>query len=125
MNELEQFFTRQEANEGIEVPLYLPDGKESGHKIRIRSFDSDAFHRAQAEEKRKLFAIASSEDKEALKKLDPLEFKLNVLCSLVISWTFQTPCTKENIENLLREAPQIADAIDNIAGNRSLFLKSK
>lgn len=33
---MESFFTRENANEGIELPLLLPDGTKTEHWLRIR-----------------------------------------------------------------------------------------
>ena len=59
---MEAFFTRERANEGVEVPLYTPDGTKSQHWIRIRGVDSDAFREAEANSKRDAFRVASIED---------------------------------------------------------------
>jgi hypothetical protein len=40
---MDAFYTRQKANEGIQLPLFLPDGTKTDHWIRIRGIDSDAF----------------------------------------------------------------------------------
>ena len=42
------FFTRDRANEGIELPLYLPNGRKSEHWLRVLGVDSDAFRLAEA-----------------------------------------------------------------------------
>lgn len=121
MDDLNQFFTRQIANEGIELPLSLPDGTATEHKIRIRGFDSDAFQAENNRQKRKLFEAAASKDKSAIAALNAQEGRIELLSSLVISWTFKTECTPANVQKLLREAPQIADAIDRLAADRSIF----
>ena len=36
------FFTRGVANEGVQLPLYLPTGEKSEHWVRILGVDSDA-----------------------------------------------------------------------------------
>lgn len=37
---MESFFTRENANEGIELPLLLPDGTKTEHWLRIRGVDA-------------------------------------------------------------------------------------
>jgi len=59
---MEAFFTREKANEGIEVPLYLPSGEKSEHWLRIRGVDSDHFRLAEADSRRKAIDIATIED---------------------------------------------------------------
>ncbi|MDO6706792.1 phage tail assembly chaperone [Photobacterium sp. 1_MG-2023] len=117
---MEQFFTREKANEGIQVPLYLPDGTESEHWLKIRGVDSDAFREAESESRRLTLEIASLEDEGARK--DALKGqKVTLLSSLILSWSFEEACTAENVQKLLTEAPQIADQIDRLAAKRSLF----
>lgn len=116
------FFTRQKANEGIELPLAFPDGTPSPHLIRIRGVDSDAFKTADAAAKRRMFELASDPDKSKVEAF-LVEARLDTISALVVSWTFDEPCTPENIRKLLKEAPQLADQIDRLATKRSLFFK--
>lgn len=117
---MEAFFTRERANEGVEVPLYTPDGTKSQHWIRIRGVDSDAFREAEANSKRDAFRVASIEDTvERAKAIQ--DAKLNLIAALVISWSFEKECTPENIKEFFRQAPQIADAVDQVASKRTLF----
>jgi hypothetical protein len=121
---MEAFFTRQKANEGIEVPLWLPNGDKSPFSLRIRGIDSDAFKGAEAESRRRMVELASAD----LTKLSSIavaaEERLGILSALVISWTFPDEFNAANVRTLLREAPQIADQIDRIASKRHLFFKN-
>ena len=56
---MESFFTRENANEGIELPLLLPDGTKTEHWLRIRGVDADGFRKAEARSKRKMLEIAA------------------------------------------------------------------
>lgn len=118
---LEAFHTRARANEGIEVPLFLPDGTATDHRIRIRSTDSDAFRAAEAAGREHMIDVMAN--KEQLAKFDHEAERLKLVASLVISWTFDRPCTPENVIAFLREAPQIADSIDRVSANRRNFFK--
>lgn len=120
---LEQFFTRQKANEGIDLPLSLPDGTPTEHKIVIYGVDSDAFRRAQADSHRRMVDIAARGDKTAAEEMIKTE-KYKLLASLVKAWTFDTPLTVENVAGFLAEAPQIADQIDRLASDRRRFFKN-
>lgn len=120
--DMEEFFTRQQANDGIELPLSRPDGTPTDHRIRIRSVDSDAFRAAEAESGRRLLEISLEKDK-AKANSEFLEEKLKLRAALVVSWTFDKPCTPESVREFLREAPQIADQIDRIANQRSRFFR--
>jgi len=116
MSDIKDFHTRETANKGIDLPLYLPDGSKSEHSITIRGVDSDAFRAAEAQASRRAFEEAS-EGKEP----DIEAGKRDMLASLIISWTFDQKCTIDARRNLLREAPQIADAIDRVASQRRFF----
>ena len=121
---MEAFFTRERANEGVEVPLYTPDGTKSQHWIRIRGVDSDAFREAEANSKRDAFRVASIEDTvERAKAIQ--DAKLNLIAALVISWSFEKECTHENVKEFFRQAPQIADAVDQVASKRALFFAKR
>ena len=121
---MDQFFTRQRANEGVTLPLYLPDGTPTSHSIKIRGVDSDIFKAAEAESSRRLMDMGLDllNNKEALTRI-VTEEKQAVIAALVISWTFEKPCTLENVKELFREAPQIAEQVDRLASKRSLFFK--
>lgn len=120
--DMEEFFTRQQANDGVEFPLSRPDGTPTDHRIRIRGVDSDAFRTAEADSGRRLLEISLEKDKDKA-NAEFLEEKLKLRASLVVSWSFDKPCTPENVREFLREAPQIADQIDRIANQRSRFFK--
>lgn len=121
---MEAFFTRERANEGVEIPLYTPDGTKTQHWIRIRGVDSDVFREAEANSKRDAFRVASMEDSlERAKAIH--EAKLNLIAALVISWSFEKECTLENVKEFFRQAPQIADAVDQVASKRALFFAKR
>lgn len=121
---MEAFFTRERANDGIEVPLYLPDGTKTEHWLRIRGVDSDHFRLAEAESKRDAMRVAMIEDPlERAKAI--ADAKLNLIAALVISWSFEKECTLENIKEFFRQAPQIADAVDQVASKRALFFAKR
>ena len=43
------------------------------------------------------------------------------MAALVIGWSFDEECTRENVKQLLKEAPYIADLIDRKAADAQLF----
>ena len=108
---MEEFYTRTKANEGVKLPLSTPDGEKTDHWLMILGVDSDVFREAESEAKRSLIQ----------KKADPKEAMLSVVASLVSDWSFDKPCTQEEVKAFLKEAPQIADAVDKVAGDRKLF----
>ena len=123
---MEEFFTRQKANEGVKLPLFLPDGTATEHYLVVRGIDSDHWRQADAESKRMLArAFKTDED---LKKLDDKamahlidESRMMVLTALIAGWSFDDECSPENVRKLLTEAPQIADEIDKFAARRTRF----
>jgi hypothetical protein len=119
---MREFFTRSAANEGIQVPLWLPDGSASAHWIRIRGVDSDAFRAAEARWNRELSRIAALGADEQAAEME--RARLDLLTALVVGWSFEQEASEENIREFLIEAPQIADAINKTAGQRALFLSS-
>lgn len=117
---MEAFFTRERANEGVEVPLYLPSGEKSPHWLRIRGVDSDHFRLAEADSRRKAIEIAAIDDPvERAKAI--AEAKLDLIAELVIDWSFEEECTHARVKEFFRQAPQIADAVDQVASRRALF----
>lgn len=113
---MDAFFTRDKANEGIKVPLRTPEGKETEHYLVIRSQWSDSFQKAKAEAYRAdLAAIAGQGEVKA-------EDRTVILtAALVGGWSFEEECTPENVQKLLREAPQLRDMIDRYASNDARF----
>lgn len=128
MSSMQEFFTRQGANEGIKVPLHYPDGQESEHWLQIRGADSDSFREAEADAKRLAFEISRIEDVEERAEAiveGERSSRYKGLASLIIDWSFDQECNEENKIKFLKEAPQIADQVNEAAGKRSLFFKKK
>lgn len=121
---MEAFFTRAVANEGIQLPLYTPDGLKSEHWLRVRGIDSDEFRAAEADAKRDAFRIASLEDAHE-RSVKIAESKLRLISALVMGWSFDQPCTPEAVVSFFREAPQVADAVDTAASRRALFFAAR
>lgn len=118
------FLTRSRANEGVTVPLPLPDGKASGIEITIRSTDSDAFQEARNVKLRENLAIlALPEDQREAAELTA---EIKLLSSLVAGWTIpDRDCTPEAIRELLTEAPYIRNFVDSTAAKKSAFFELK
>lgn len=124
VNNMDAFFTRGKANEGLQLPLYLPSGEKSEHWVRILGVDSDVFRTADANARREAFAIAALEDKAAQAEAIA-DSKRKLLAVLVVAWSFPQECTTENVMAFFKEAPQIMDAIDTTAGRRALFFGAR
>lgn len=121
---MDAFFTRGKANEGVQLPLYLPDGSKSEHWVRILGVDSDIFRAAEAEARRDAFRIAAIEG--ATERAEAISSsKRSLIASLVVAWSFPGECTRENVDAFFKEAPQIMDAIDIAASKRALFFAGR
>lgn len=121
---MDEFYTRDAANEGIKLELSLPDGTPSAHWVRVRGIDSDAFRRADAKGRRHAFKVAQIEDDdEQQMAIDAM--KLEIIAALVVDWSFAKECTQESIIDFLGKAPQIADQIDKVATQRARFFSKK
>lgn len=127
LEDLQQFFTRDKANEGIIIPLFHPGtSQKTEHWIKVRGIDSDAYQEAFAKSRRDIQrAITSKNPSEELEKIDKQDATLSLLAALVIEWSSKSPCTTENVKALFKQAPQIADAVSELAGRRSLFFGKK
>lgn len=129
-----QFFTRAKSNEGINLKLNLPDGTPTKYWIRIRGVDSDAYKKAIADMRARAMALMGSEDADDQAKLKSMskgqvheDELLNIHVALVADWNMEDdnekplPCTPEEVKKFLREAPQIADQINELSTRRKLF----
>lgn len=121
---MQEFYTRQTANEGVQLPLYRPDGTLSEHWLRVRGVDSDHFRRAEAKAKRKAVELAQIEDEQ--KRAEAVrETELECIAALVAGWSFEQEASLINVVNFLREAPQIADMVNRFAARRAEFFSKK
>lgn len=129
----ERFLTRQKANAGIKLPLYDPQtGEKTEHWLMVIGRDSDAARQADLEsrrEMRKRLADVNPKDKRAVEAVQSeIEQEaparvLEQIAALVIDWSWsdEEPCTRENVIAFLKDAPQVADAIDSITSDRVSF----
>lgn len=120
---MEDFFTRDRANEGIELPLFLPGSSEkSGHWLRVRGVDSDEFRTAQVLSQRNL-REAFDNGKVPTEKFH-IDQKRLLVAALVAGWSFPKEFNQENLIEFLTNAPQIEEAVNQIATRRNLFFKT-
>lgn len=123
---MEQFFTREKSNSGIDIPLLLPDGTPTEFFIKVRGADSDVFRQAEAESMRRIVEVKQKhkDDEEAQRKAFEEE-KTWLIAQLVIDWNLEEECTEENIIKLFTNAPQIKDEVNKVAGDRKAFFKKE
>ena len=121
---MEEFFTRQKANQGKKLPLFTPEGAKTEHYFKLLGVDSDVFRKAEVEAKREAMEVLElfKEDKDAEKRNEALaHLSRKTLASAVVEWSFEQELTIDNVANFFKEAPQIYDAVNRFVGNRELF----
>lgn len=121
---IEDFYTRKKASEGTKVPLFYPDGTPSDHWLIVRSVYSDEFRKTETGAFRKMPELAQIEDTDERDRA-LYELRLETLASLVAGWSFDRELTFESAFEFLKEAPQIADKVDEIAKKKRLFFRKE
>jgi len=118
MTDMDQFKTREKANEGEVVYLADPaTGEKTEHWIRVLSQWSDSFQEAKAEAQREAYKRSLGlSDEEAVKIKNE-----QLTAALVADWSFEQPCTMDNVVAFLREAPQIQDQVDRVGSHDARF----
>lgn len=122
--EMECFFTRSIANEGVKFDLVKPDGTKTNAWLILYGIDSDVFRNAQSEGNRRLMELAKDSDVTKIAQSVLEEQTLTLVAKLVKAWSFSKPCTLENVMSFLKEAPQIRSQIDSFTARRQLFFKA-
>lgn len=123
---MKQFFTREKSNEGIDLPLLLPDGTPTEYFIKIRGADSDHFRHAERESMRKIVDVKTQFADDEKKQQEAFETeKVWLVAQLVIDWNLEEECTEENIIKFFINAPQIMDEVNKTAGDRKTFFKKE
>ena len=118
---MEQFHTRAKANEGRKLFLATPNGEKTEHWLLILSQHSDKFRRARdtaLQLRAKEIALIKDPEERRQRAQDELGA---VQSALVADWSFEEPCTPENVQKFMREAPQIGDAIGRFAEDDAAF----
>tara|TARA_R110000744_G_scaffold143559_1_gene255491 strand:- start:1229 stop:1669 length:441 start_codon:yes stop_codon:yes gene_type:complete len=125
----QSLFTRDLANDGVKVELSFPDGKDSGFWILVAGIDSDVYRKGKTKLMRFAISLSGKNDEES-EDLYQLEIiKRTAAC--IIDWNLidddgsEWPINDSNRFKLLRQAPQIADKIDDVITSRSLYVKKK
>lgn len=102
-----------------------PNGLPTEEWMTIRGLDSDAFQCARRVFQRNCLTWVTENGPE---KRGTPEFirmaneeTIRMQCSLISNWSFEEPCTPENIWALLSEAPYLVEQIDEFASKRVRF----
>ena len=118
------FYTRDNANNGIKMPLLAIDGSPTDEFLLIAGIDSDAFIASNAEAMRGAMLLAEVEDGEVKDSLIRME-KVKLVASLVKGWSFDEEATEEAVIQFFIDAPQVMDQVNQKAAQRSEFVKKK
>lgn len=114
------FNVKAKSDEGVKVPLSLPDGTETDEYLVVRGTDSKAFVAAQTKHQRATLKLAKDKEKDTVGNRKVLARKL--VASLVAGWSFEDmECNEENVIKFFETAPQIQDEVDKFAIDRSNF----
>lgn len=119
---MKEFFTRETANEGKKVPLYLPNGEKSEHWLHLLGTDSDQFRLTEARSKRNVIEFAQIESVSE-REIAVEDAKRVLVASLISDWSFDQECNEDNKVELLKNAPQIANVINLYCADRKNFFK--
>lgn len=118
------------STEGVELPLFKPDGTKTAEWIRVRGMDSTAFRRQQATIARTRLAYMQDARKGG-KDPDPgdlrekeLDWDRQLVASLVAGWSFPEECTPANVVKFFEVAPQVKEQVEQFAGDRLNFFGS-
>lgn len=126
-NSFEKFDTRTRSNEGVQIFLKDAEDKPTLSWIRVLGIDADAFQLANRAMRANVLLYLEEKGLEVKKTPEYLDFTLQeqrkLNASLVTEWSFDEPCTPENVIKLLTVAPYIATQIDETASKRSQFVK--
>ena len=122
------FSIKGRSEDGIKVPLLLPDGEKTEHFLMVRGADSAAFRKAQARAHRGALELLKLS--KAKKPIDAGDLAMrqakvqrDLLSNLISGWSFEEECTPETVSDFFEEAPQIEEMVNEIAGDRSQFFK--
>jgi len=124
---MQEFFTREAGNNGYKLELTRPDGEPTDHWIEIYSVDSDEYHKSNARLRRQLGTVEI--EAKAIEDLKDREEYLidkqrEMECELLSSLSFEQDPTADNKREFVRNAPQIANQINQLSGRRALFTKT-
>ena len=111
-------FTLEASNVGVTRPVKDPNGTVVCN-ITFLGVDSDVFRKARVVRNRKIAELKDLREEDRLEALEQLDREL--IASIVTGWDFAEPCTKENVLELFKQAPDVFEQVNVEANKRSLF----
>lgn len=123
MGDMAKYEVRARANVPQRVYLHDPaTGEKTDDWLDIVSSLSDAFRLAK--DRAMQDAGAMSAERDDAKRREAIEAaKRTMQAGLVAAWSFDQPCTPENVAAFLLEAPQVAMMVVAIADDNARFFK--
>ena len=118
-----KFFTRGIADEGIKFPLVAPDGSTTDEYLVLKNINCTCFRLKEAQQTRRMARELAMLKTDEQKAQLHLEYKRELLATLIKDWSFDEEPTEENKIFFLAEAPQIQEQIDSISARNEYFFK--
>ena len=117
------FVTRPKSNAGVTLPIPEFDGET----ITILGGDSDVFRIEQDKILSDLRDDNLGDKKPTAEEIyqKEEENRIRQVAVLVVGWSFDEECTRENVEEFLTDAPHVRKFVDLEAGRMSHFLGKK
>lgn len=120
---LSDLFTRETANEGRQVQIPGRDGRTTSEWMRVHHTDCDSFRQKRAD----VLATAAMQGEdigqdERKRRRDAA--MLDLMASTVSAWSLEEECTRENVIELLKNAPYLYDWLCRITDDGSVFFGS-
>jgi len=116
-----EFFSTETIADGKKVPLFRPDGTDSGEWIHLISAESKESALLGA---RMYSELAKCEDKDKGVFEKRLDINIAYLAGHVKDWSFDEECTAENVCDTLRNSQRFRDEIATTIENRDFFYGS-
>jgi len=116
MASLADFNTRDRAEEGTRVDLLLPNGSPSGEWVQVRSYMATVAQQARFDVERR-----RAEKGDKLSYDDTQRLEAESRAALVKAWSFEDPCTPENVKAWLYNSQTVANQIMVVATQDERF----
>lgn len=128
MSSFKQLNVAAKANAGVKIAVVIPggeqgDGIETGDTLTVLSTYSERFRKAEAEGFRRIREAIKQGQGHADAVSDELyeEIALNSIAHLVADWSYDEPCTLENVAEFLQANPHMYDIVNRQAADHTAF----
>lgn len=110
------------AQDGVTVPIRLPDGTDSDSTLTVRGHDSAAFLDAARAFSRNDAELSKIQDPDK-RTTERHEASLRLTASLVLGWTLEDDFSTAAVVELFKQAPYVRKQVDDVAADRRNFFK--